>query len=458
MPFERLSERINMAIRRATGRGRLNEQDVDEMMKEIRISLLEADVNYIVVRDFIAKTKEKALGEKILKSVTPSDMVVKLVHDELKELMGEASTPIKYKMFGYSVFMLVGLNGAGKTTHVGKIAEFLRKKDAKKPLLIAADIYRPAAIDQLKKIGNQLNIEVFSDNIKLGVLRIIENGLAYANSNKFDLVIIDTAGRQHVNQELMDELVQIENKFHPDETLLVIDAMTGQDAINVITAFNTKLKITGCILTKLDGDTKGGVALSVRYLTKIPIKYIGVGEKLDQLEVFHPDRMADRILGMGDIVSFVEKIEDQIEEKEAEELAAKFGSGEFDYNDFFAQIKKIKKIGSMKGLLGLIPGIGKQIREMDIDVKRFDEMQALYNSMTKEERKNPRLIASSTSRKERISRGSGRPYIEINNLVRRFDQMKSQMKQISAMGDNVDPSKLTQMSQTKPMKKRTFKI
>ena len=294
MPFESLSERIQMSLRRVTGRGKLSEKDIDEMMREIRLSLLEADVNYKVVKKFTAEVKEKALGEKIMKSLSPGDMVVKVVHDELKSLMGEEATPVVYKAGGLTTFMLVGLQGAGKTTHCGKIATFLRKKDQRKPIMIAADIYRPAAIDQLVTVGKQLNIPVFSMGTEHKVVDIVREGLKYAKDNGFDLAIIDTAGRLHIDNLLMNELDEIVKISEPEEILLTIDAMMGQDAINVITTFNEKLSLTGCILTKLDGDTRGGAALSIRYLTNVPIKYIGVGEKLDQLEIFHPDRMAGR--------------------------------------------------------------------------------------------------------------------------------------------------------------------
>jgi len=443
MPFETLSERIQMSIRRITGRGKLNENDIDEMMKEVRLSLLEADVNYKVVKKFTADVKEKALGEKIMKSLTPGDMVVKVVHDELKALMGEEAVGVTYKMSGPSIFMLVGLQGAGKTTHVGKLALFLRKKDAKKPLLIAADIYRPAAITQLQTIGKQLGIEVFEMGTNHKVNDIVKKGIEYAKANGFDLVIIDTAGRLHIDEALMDELKSIEDNFHPDEILLTIDAMMGQDAINVITTFNEKLHLTGCILTKLDGDTRGGAALSIRYLTNVPIKFMGVGEKLDQLEVFHPDRMAGRILGMGDVVSLIEKAEAEVSEEEAEKLANKMQKGTFDYNDFMDQMKMIKRLGSLKGILSLIPGLGSQIKNLEIDDKQFSYIEAIIKSMTPAERKNPELLAKSYSRRERLAKGSGRPYTEVNGLTKRFEDMKRQVQMMS----NMDPDKINSQMQ-----------
>ena len=435
MPFESLSERIQMSLRRVTGRGKLNENDIEEMMKEVRLSLLEADVNYKVVKNFTAEVKQKAMGEKILKSLTPGDMVVKVVHDELKKLMGDEAALVNYKGSGLSTFMLVGLNGAGKTTHAGKLASFLRKRDAKKPLLIAADIYRPAAINQLVTIGKQIGVEVFEMGTDNKVTDIVSKGLSYARSHGFDLAIIDTAGRFHVNEELMHELDVLQNLTKPDEILLTIDAMMGQDAINVITAFNERLPLTGCILTKLDGDTRGGAALSIRYLTNVPIKFIGLGEKLDQIEVFHPERMAGRILGMGDVVTLIEKATESIDEEEALKMAERMQRGLFNYNDFLSQIKWIKRIGSLKGILGMIPGIGKQIKNLDIDDKQFANIEAIISSMTKDERKKPELLAKSSSRRERVAKGAGRPYPEVNALIRKFDEMKAQMSAISKMGD-----------------------
>ncbi|MDD3191296.1 MAG: signal recognition particle protein [Bacilli bacterium] len=435
MPFETLSERLQMSLRRITGRGRLNENDIDEMMKEVRLSLLEADVNYKVVKSFTSEVKSKALGEKIMQSLTPGDQVVKIVHDELKKLMGDEAAGVSYKLSGISTFLLVGLQGGGKTTHCGKLAQYLRKTDKKKPLLIAADIYRPAAIDQLVSIGKQLNIDVFEMGTKYPVVEIVKKGLLYAKEKQHDLVIVDTAGRLHIDEKLMNELADIVQVAKPDEILLTIDAMMGQDAINVITSFNEKLPITGCILTKLDGDTRGGAALSVRYLTNIPIKFIGVGEKLDQIEVFHPERMAGRILGMGDVVSLIEKATENIDEDEAMKLMERMQKGIFNYNDFLKQIKWIKKMGSLKGILGLIPGLGQQLKKIDIDDKQFSYIEAIVFSMTKEERKNPEWIAKSPSRRERISKGSGRPYPEVNALTKRFDDMKKQMQALSGINE-----------------------
>ncbi len=436
MPFESLSEKIQMSLRRVTGRGRLNENDIDEMMKEFRLSLLEADVNYKVVKSFIADVKEKAMGEKILKSLTPGDQVVKVVHEELKKLMGEEAVPVQYKTTGGpSVFMLVGLQGAGKTTHCGKLANLLRKQDKKKPLLIAGDIYRPAAINQLVTVGKQLGVEVFEKGTDVPVTQIVTEGLAYAKKMNYDLVIIDTAGRLHIDDKLMQELDDVQKIVKPDEILLTIDSMMGQDAINVITTFNEKLPLTGCILTKLDGDTRGGAALSIRYLTNVPIKYVGVGEKLDQIELFHPDRMAGRILGMGDVVSLIEKAQDSIDEEDAMKMVEKIQKGIFNYNDFLKQLKWIKKIGSLKSILGMIPGLGSKLKDIEIDDKQFSYIEAIIGSMTPEERKKPELVAKSMSRRERIIKGSGRSYQEVNALTKQFDNMKKQMQAMAGMDE-----------------------
>lgn len=453
MPFESLSEKIQMSLRRITGRGRLNENDIDEMMKEVRLSLLEADVNYKVVKNFIADVKEKAMGEKILKSLTPGDQVVKVVHDELKKLMGDEAVPVKYRTSGGpSVFMLVGLQGAGKTTHCGKLATLLRKQDKKRPLLIAGDIYRPAAINQLVTVGKQLGIEVFEKGTNVPVTQIVTEGLAYAKKMNYDLVIIDTAGRLHIDDNLMKELDDVCKVAKPDEVLLTIDAMMGQDAINVITTFNEKLPLTGCILTKLDGDTRGGAALSIRYLTNVPIKYVGVGEKLDQIELFHPDRMAGRILGMGDVVSLIEKATDAIDEEDAMKMMEKIQKGVFNYNDFLKQLKWIKRIGSLKGILGMIPGLGSKLKDIEIDDKQFSYIEAIIGSMTPEERKKPELVAKSMSRRERITKGSGRSYQEVNALTKRFDDMKKQMQAMSGMTEQ-DMARSMRTGQGMPQQK-----
>ena len=458
MPFESLSERLQMSIRRITGRAILNEKDIEDMMKEVRLSLLEADVNYKVVKEFTKQVKEKAMGEKILKSLTPGDMVVKIVHDELKALMGNEAEGISYKMNGMTVIMLVGLQGAGKTTHCGKLATYLRKKDAKKPMLIAADIYRPAAINQLVQVGKQIGVEVFEMGTNYKVTEIVSKGLEYAKSKGYDLVIIDTAGRLHINEELMVELEDVQKIAKPDEILLTIDAMMGQDSINVITTFNERLRLTGCILTKLDGDTRGGAALSIRHLTNVPIKFMGVGEKIDQLEIFHPERMAGRILGMGDIVSFVEKATESIDEEEATKLMERIQKGLYDYNDYLKQLKWIKRMGSLKGLLSMIPGLGQQIKNLDIDEKKFANISVIIMSMTKAERKYPELLDKSMSRRERVAKGSGRPYPEVNNLVKSFNEMKKQFKAFSGIKESdLQSGKIPQNMMNQPRKQKKGK-
>lgn len=435
MPFESLSEKIQMSLRRLTGRGKVNEKDIEDAMREVRISLLEADVNYKIVKQFIAEVKEKALGEKVMKSLTPGDQVVKIVYEELVKLMGDEAVPINLKKSGTSVLLMVGLQGSGKTTHAGKLASYLRKNNNLKPLLVAADIYRPAAINQLVQIGKQLDVEVFQMGILTKPQIIVKKALEHARMNNFNLVIIDTAGRLQIDEPLMEELVEIKEIAHPDEILLAVDAMTGQDAVNVATTFHEKLDVTGCILTKLDSDTRGGSALSIRYMTQIPIKFVGMGEKLDDLEVFHPERMAKRILGMGDVVSFIEKAQANIDEEEAMKLAERLEKGIFTYNDFLDQIKKIKKMGSLKSLLGMIPGLGSQIKNIDIDDKQFVYIETMIGAMTKEERRNPDLVAKGYSRRIRIANGSGRSYSEVNGMVKRFEEMKKQMQSLMSMDE-----------------------
>ena len=444
MPFESLSERLQMSLRRLTGRGRINENDIDEIMKEVRVSLLEADVNYKIVKSFIADIKEKALGERVMKSLTPGDQVLKIVNEELKTLMGEEAVPLNMNPNGTTVILFAGLQGSGKTTHAGKLANYIRKKYNARPLLIAADVYRPAAVNQLVTLGKQLNVEVFEQGVSVKPQKIVENGLAYAKTKNCNVVIIDTAGRLQIDEKLMDELADIKKIAKPNEILLAVDAMTGQDAVNVAKSFHDKLGITGCILTKLDSDTRGGAALSIRYMTGIPIKFCGVGEKLDQIEVFHPERMADRILGMGDVMSLIEKATENIDETDAMDLAEKLAKGHFNYNDFLKQLSMIKKMGSLKSLLGMIPGMGAQLKNLDIDDKQFDKVEAIIRSMTKEERRNPDLVSKSQSRKERIAKGCGKSYPEINALTRQFEDMRTQMKRMMGL----DERQVKQMART----------
>ena len=426
--FESLGDRLQNAVSKIKGYGKITEDNISEMMREIRLALLEADVNYQVVKEFTNNVKEKALGEEVKRSIKPGDMFVKILNDELTELLGGEEKPLNLKG-NPATLMLVGLQGSGKTTTIGKLANYLRKKHAKKPLLVACDVYRPAAIDQLKQLGKQLNIEVYEEG-KSNPVEIAKNAINYAKENKYDYVLIDTAGRLHVDEELMEELENIRKEVSPDEILLVIDAMMGQDAINVITGFNDKLPLTGVILTKLDGDTRGGVALSVRHLTNVPIKFIGVSEKLDGLDSFDPKRMAGRILGMGDIVSLVEKATEAIDEKEAEKAAKKMQSGKFDLEDFLNQMKQIKKLGPLENLIKLIPGASKMgLNNINIDPKQMAHIEAIILSMTPYERRHPEVLKA--QRKIRIAKGCGMKVEDVNRLINQFEQMKKMMKSMS---------------------------
>ena len=426
--FESLGDRLQNALQKMKGYGKITEENVSDMMREIRLALLEADVNYTVVKEFTNNVKEKALGEEVKKSLKPGDVFVKIVKDELTALLGGEEEPLNLNG-NPAILMLVGLQGSGKTTTIGKLGLLLRKKHAKKPLLVAGDVYRPAAIDQLKQIGKELNIEVYDEG-KKNPVEIAKNAIQYAKENKFDYVLIDTAGRLHIDDNLMEELDNIKNEVKPKEILLVLDSMMGQDAINVIKGFDEKLPLTGVILTKLDGDTRGGVALSVRHLTNVPIKFIGTSEKMDGLELFNPERMAGRILGMGDIISLVEKVESEIDEKEAEKTAKKMQSGKFDLEDFLAQMKQIKKLGPLENLIKMIPGASKMgLTNVNIDPKQMAHVEAIVLSMTPKERKNPDIIKA--SRKTRIAKGCGLSVQEVNKLLTQFDQMKKLMKQMS---------------------------
>ena len=426
--FENLSDRLQELAHKIKGYGKITEDNIADMMREIRLSLLEADVNYKVVKEFTNKVKEKALGEEVNKSLNPGDLFVKIVRDELQELLGGDNAPLVIDKKP-TITMLVGLQGSGKTTTNGKLANFLRKKHGKKPLLVACDVYRPAAIDQLKQIGKELNIPVYSEGIGNPV-EISKNAINYAKENGYDYILIDTAGRLHIDEELMNELKEISKEVKPDEILLVIDAMMGQDAINVITGFNDALNLTGVILTKLDGDTRGGVALSVRHLTNIPIKFIGVSEKMDGLTEFHPDRMANRIIGMGDVISLVEKVQDEIDEKEAMKAAKKMSKGTFDLEDFLGQLNQIKKLGPLENLLKMIPGAKKMgLDNAKIEPKQMAHIEAIVLSMTPEERHNPDIIKA--SRKQRIAKGCGLTVTDVNKLLNQFEEMKKMMKMMS---------------------------
>lgn len=426
--FEYMGDRISKAIKNIKGMGKITEDNISDAMREIRMALLEADVNYEVVKEFVHNVKEKALGMEVSKSLKPDELFIKLVKDELVSLLGNDYVPLETSK-NPTIVMMVGLQGSGKTTTVGKLSNMLRKKYKKNPLLVACDVYRPAAIEQLETIGKELNIKVFSEG-KINPVDIVNHALEYAKNNNHDYIIIDTAGRLHIDEKLMDELVSINNFAKPNEVLLVIDAMMGQDAINVIKGFNDKLPLTGAILTKMDGDTKGGVALSVRHLTNIPIKFLGTSEKMDGLSEFYPERMAERILDMGDILSIAEKVNDVIDEDEAKDLTKKMQKGKYDLEDFLKNLKQIKKLGPLENMLKLIPGARKMgLNNINFDPKDLAHVEAIILSMTPYERKHPEVLKN--SRKLRISKGSGRSVEEINRLLKQFEQMKVMMKQMS---------------------------
>ena len=425
--FENLGDRLQNALNKIKGYGKITEDNIGDVTREIRLALLEADVNYKVVKEFINNVKEKALGEEVSKSLKPGEAFVKIVKDELVDLLGKDDEPL-IVVKPMTVLMMAGLQGSGKTTTTGKLALLLRKKYGLKPLMVACDVYRPAAIDQLKQLGKELNIEVYSEG-KGNPVTIAKNAIEYARENGFNYVLIDTAGRLHIDEELMEELQNINSEVSPNEILLVIDSMMGQDAVNVITSFNERLPLTGAVLTKLDGDTKGGAALSIRHLTNIPIKFIGVSEKMDGLEPFHPDRMASRILDEGDLIGMIEKAESVIDEEEAMKTAKNLQKGKFDLEDFLSQLNQIKKLGPLENLIKLIPGAKKMgLNNVNIDPKQMAHIEAIILSMTPEERKNPDILKA--SRKRRIALGSGRSVEEVNKLIKQFEQMKVMLKQM----------------------------
>ena len=426
--FESLGDRLQRAINKIKGYGKITEDNISEVTREIRLALLEADVNYKVVKEFIANVKEKALGEEVTKSLKPGEMFVKIVKDELVELLGGEKKDLNLDG-NPAVLMLVGLQGTGKTTMIGKLALRLRKKHNKKPLLVACDVYRPAAIDQLKQLGRQLNIEVYDEGNNNPV-EISKNAIKYAKENGYNYVLIDTAGRLHIDEPLMEELNNINKEVKPQEILLVVDSMTGQDAINVIEGFNSNLPLTGAILTKLDGDTRGGAALSIRHLTNIPIKFIGIGEKMDGIEEFYPDRMATRILGMGDIMTMLEKAEEVIDQDEAMKAAKKMQSGKFDLDDFLGQLKQIKKLGPLENIIKMLPGVPKELKGVKVDPKDMAHIEAIILSMTPYERRHPEVLKA--TRKQRIAKGSSRSVEEVNRLLKQFEQMKLMMKQLKS--------------------------
>ena len=425
--FENLGDRLQNALNKIKGYGKITEDNIGEVTREIRLALLEADVNYKVVKEFISSVKEKALGEEVKKSLKPGEVFVKIVKDELVDLLGKEDEPLII-VKPMTILMMCGLQGSGKTTTTGKLALLLRKKYGLKPLMVACDVYRPAAINQLKQLGKELNIEVYSEG-KGNPIEIAKNAVNYAKGNGYNYVLIDTAGRLHIDNELMDELQNINEAVCPNEILLVIDSMTGQDAVNVITGFNERLPLTGAVLTKLDGDTKGGAALSIRHLTNIPIKFIGVSEKMDGLEAFLPERMANRILDMGDLMSMIEKAEDVFDEDEALKAAKKLQKGKFDLEDFLKQLNQIKKLGPLENLIKLIPGAKKMgLNNVSIDPKQMAHVEAIILSMTPLERRNPDVLKA--SRKRRIAAGSGRSVEEVNRLLKQFEQMKVMIKQM----------------------------
>lgn len=427
MAFEGLSEKLGNAFKRLKNKGKLKESDVKEAMREVRMALLEADVNYKVAKDFTNKVTERAIGSDVMESLTPAQMVIKIVNEELTQLMGGESERLDFASKPPTVIMMCGLQGSGKTTHSGKLAIYL-KKQGHRPLLAACDIYRPAAIEQLKVVGNKANTPVFEMG-KTNPVKIAKEAIKHAKDHGNDIVILDTAGRLHIDEALMNELKDIKKEVNPNEILLVIDSMTGQDAVNVAKSFNELLDITGVILTKLDGDTRGGAALSVKTVTGRPIKFVGVGEKLEDLEVFHPDRMASRILGMGDVLTLIEEAESKFDRKKAEELAEKMTKNKLDFNDLLGQFEQIKKMGPIKGILSKLPGMEKKIDSMDINERQIDWTQAIILSMTPEERSNPSLI--NPSRKRRIAAGSGRTVEEVNRLLKQLEQMQKMMRQLS---------------------------
>ena len=422
--FENLGDRLQNAVNKIKGYGKITESNISEVTREIRLALLEADVNYKVVKEFINSVKEKALGEEVAKSLKPGEQFVKILKDELVELLGGEKADL-YTSGNPSILMLVGLQGSGKTTTIGKLALLLRKKYKKNPLLVACDVYRPAAIDQLKTIGKELNIPVYEEG-KGNPIEIVKNAIAYAKENKHNYILIDTAGRLHIDEELMNELKNINDTVKPNEILLVLDSMVGQDAVNVIEGFNNELPLTGAILTKLDGDTRGGAALSIRHLTNVPIKFIGVSEKMDGLDEFYPDRMATRILGMGDIMTMLEKAEQVIDQDEAEKTAKKMQQGKFDLEDFLSTFKQIKKLGPLENLIKMIPGVPKELKGVKVDPKDMAHIEAIILSMTPYERRHPECLKA--SRKQRIAKGSARSVEEVNRLLSQFEQMKKMMK------------------------------
>ena len=426
--FENLSDRLEKSFKILKGEGKITEINVAETLKDVRRALLDADVNYKVAKSFTDPVKEKALGMNVLTAVKPGQLMVKIVHDELAELMGGEAVGLQLESKP-AIILMSGLQGSGKTTFSGKLANLLKSKQRKNPLLVACDVYRPAAIEQLKVVGGQVGVEVYSEPDNKDVVAIAKQAIQQAKDKGNDVVIIDTAGRLAVDEEMMDEIARLKDAVHPDETLFVVDAMTGQDAVNTAKEFNDRLDFNGVVLTKLDGDTRGGAALSIRTVVTKPIKFVGTGEKMEAIDVFHPSRMADRILGMGDIVSLVERAQEQFDEEEAKRLQKKIQKNKFDFNDFLNQIEQIKKMGNIKDLAAMIPGVGKAIKDVDIDNDSFKGIEAIIKSMTPKERTNPEILNS--SRRQRIAKGSGTDIQEVNRLIKQFDQTRKMMKMVT---------------------------
>ncbi len=442
--FENLSEKLESAFKTLKGQGQITEVNVASTVKEIRRALVDADVNYKIAKEFTANVKEKALGDNVLTAVSPGQLMVKVVQDELTSLMGGSAAEFNIKG-SPAVILIAGLQGSGKTTFTHKLAHYLKTKKGKQPLMVAGDVYRPAAIDQLTILGEGIDVPVFSDKESKDPVDIAKRAIDHAKVNGNNVVIIDTAGRLAVDEEMMKEIEQVKKATNPNEILFVVDSMTGQDAVNTAKAFNDRLDFNGVVLTKLDGDTRGGAALSIKYTVDKPIKFVSTGEKVDTLDVFHPDRMANRILGMGDIVSFVEKAQEQFDQKKAAELQKKISKNKFDFNDFLSQLAQIKKMGNVKDLLGMIPGMGKAMKDVDIDNDSFKKIEAIILSMTPNERANPELLDG--KRRKRIADGSGNTIQDVNQFVKQFDQMKKMMRQMQGM------SKMGKLGRRMPMKR-----
>jgi len=438
--FENLSERLERSFKILKGEGKITEINVAETLKDVRRALLDADVNYKVAKQFTDTVKQKALGMNVLTAIKPSQLMVKIVHDELTALMGGKATELKLEQRP-AIILMAGLQGSGKTTFSGKLANMLKTKQHKQPLLVACDIYRPAAIEQLKVVGESVGVDVYTEPENKDVVSIAQHAIRKAKQEAYNVVIVDTAGRLAIDEDMMNEIAALKWAIKPDETLFVVDSMTGQDAVNTAKEFNDKLDYNGVVLTKLDGDTRGGAALSIRTVVTKPIKFIGTGEKMDAIDVFHPERMADRILGMGDVVSLVERAQMQFDEKQAAELEKKIRKNKFDFDDFMSQIQQIKKMGNIKELAAMIPGVGKAIKDIDIDENAFKKIEAIIQSMTPKERQNPDII--NQSRRLRIARGSGSKIEDVNRLMKQFDQTKKMMKMVSG----IDRTRMAQMAQ-----------